>query len=64
MSDTDDILADVAAGPKSARNDLGSVDQQPIPDLIALKKLEDAGTAAQASSPKLLFNKLVPPGTV
>lgn len=64
MSDTDDIIAEVAADFKSARNDLGSVDNQPIPDLIALKKLEDSGTAAQASSPKLLFNRLVPPGTV
>lgn len=57
----DAALEDVVAGPRRAQGDMGSVENHPIPDLIALKKFYGAQEAFEDRAPKLLINRLRPP---
>ena len=50
------------AGPKRAQNDMGSVEEQSIDDLLKLKAQAAADAAAGSSGVKLLLVRMVPPG--
>jgi len=63
--DIDDIIEEVMAAPKRAQGDMGSMENHSIPDLIALKKFlagQEVVGGTTTKSPKLLINRLVPPG--
>lgn len=61
-SELDDRIDEVAAGPKRAQGDMGSIEEQSLDDLIKLKKFQAAEAAAGSSGPRLLIVRLVPPG--
>lgn len=61
MTDLSQTIADAAAEPKSVQNGDQKVEAKPIADLIAADKYL-AAKAAAARSPRVVFNKLVPPG--
>jgi len=60
-----DILDEVAAGPKSVSGDEGTVNQHPIPDLIELAKFKAQSSSTNSSGlPRIGICKLIPPGSV
>ena len=60
--DISDRIDEVAAGPKKASGDLGMVEEQSLEDLIAADKYRAAKAATSGTSPRLLINRIVPPG--
>lgn len=60
----DDLIDDIAANPKKVTGDAGSVEEHPIPDLLALRKARQAEEAAAKPARGLRFTKLIPPGAV
>jgi len=52
-----------AAGPRRAKGDSGEIEQHSLADQIAADKYLQSTAAMSGTSPKLLINKLVPPGT-
>lgn len=62
----DDVLATIvsaASGPAKVSGDAGSVEQHPLPDLIAADRYVRSIDAAKRPNRGLKFAKLVPPGT-
>lgn len=57
-----DQLGAAALGPQSVQSDAGTVQQQPLPDLIAAHRYAAAVTASGGKSRGLRFNKLRPEG--
>ena len=65
MADIDDTLAEVAAAPRKATGDMGSVENHSIPDLIKLADRTAAASAKDSSGrPRLNISRMVPPGAV
>lgn len=61
MTDLSTDIATAATRPKSVQNGDQKVEAKPIADLIAADKYLAEKTAV-ATSPRVVFNKLVPPG--
>lgn len=58
-----DRISEVVNEPAKASGDLGSVENQPIPDLIdADKYLKNNAATTGSKAPRLTINRLVPPG--
>ncbi|MBX3356492.1 MAG: hypothetical protein KF724_12420 [Phycisphaeraceae bacterium] len=55
-------IRDAAAGPARASNETGSVDQQPLGELIDADRYLASKEAATNPRKALRFTKLVPPG--
>ena len=53
-----------AQGPARAQGDAGSVEQHPLPDQIAADKYLASKAATKTRKRGLLFNQLIPPGTI
>jgi hypothetical protein len=60
----DQIIDDVASSPRSNHGDMGSVETQPIKDLIELKKFRAAqqATATPGGFLRRSAVRLIPPG--
>lgn len=61
MTDLSADIATAATSPKSVQNGDQKVESRPVAELIEADKYLAAKTAI-ATSPRVLFNKLVPPG--
>lgn len=61
MTDLSADIATAATSPKSVQNGDQKVESRPVAELIEADKYLAAKTAL-ATSPRVLFNKLVPPG--
>ena len=57
-------LVAAMTGPKSVSSDAGTVEQQPLADLIAADKYLSAKCAASSTRRGLRITQLVPPGAV
>ena len=64
MADLEDTIEQKAAEPESAEAAGVRVKQRPLKDLIEADKHLGGKTAAGGRSPRLLVNRLVPPGSV
>lgn len=64
MADVDLNIDQRAAEPKRFAGDNGSVDQQPLRDLMEVEKYEQT-KVAMANNPRrgIRFSKLIPPGS-
>jgi len=60
--DLEQKIRDAAAGPARASNETGSVDQQPLGELIDADRYLASKEAAANPRRALRFTKLVPPG--
>lgn len=63
VTDLSTDIATAAVGPKKAQNGDQSAEARAIEELIAADKYL-AAKAAVATSPRVIFNKLSPPGAV
>ena len=64
MADIEDTLAEVAAAPRKAQGDMGSVENHSIPDLLKLADRAAAAAAVDSSGrPRLNISRMVSPGT-
>ncbi len=61
MTDLSADIATAATSPKSVQNGDQKVESRPVAELIEADKYLAAKTAL-ATAPRVLFNKLVPPG--
>lgn len=61
-TDLEQRLRDAAAGPARASNETGSVDQQPLGELIEADRYLASKDAAASPRKALRFAKIVPPG--
>lgn len=61
MTDLSTEIATAATTPKSVQNGDQKAESRPVADLIAADKYLAAKTAV-ATNPRVIFNKLVPPG--
>jgi hypothetical protein len=59
-----DKIQENAAGPAKAAGDAGSVEQHKLSEQIEADRYLSAKEATQQKQRGLMFNKLVPPGTV
>ena len=62
--DLEDTIRQNAQGPARAQGDAGSVEQHPLPDQIAADKYLASKAATKTRTRGLLFNRLIPPGTI
>lgn len=66
MTDLSQTIADAVTSPRSVQNGDQKVESRPIAELIAADKYLAEKTAVEAattsSRPRVVFNKLVPPG--
>lgn len=62
ISDLTSIIEEAAGGPAAASGDAGSVTQQPLPDLLAVREKLAANSGAGKPRRGIRFTKLVPPG--
>ncbi|MFA7463363.1 MAG: hypothetical protein WCY59_09500 [Anaerovoracaceae bacterium] len=63
-NEIDEIIDDVASGPKSVSGDEGSVNQHSIPDLIELAKFKAQQSATSNGVPKISICRMTTPGSV
>lgn len=61
MTDLSTDIATAATTPKSVQNGDQKVESRPLSELIEADKYL-AGKSAVAAAPRVVFNKLVPPG--
>ncbi len=61
MTDLSADIATAATSPKSVQNGDQKIESRPIADIVEADKYL-AAKRAVATSPRVLFNKLVPPG--
>lgn len=61
MTDLSADITTAATSPKSVQNGDQKVESRPLSELIEADKYL-AGKTAVASSPRVIFNRLVPPG--
>jgi hypothetical protein len=64
MADLEDTIEQKATEPESATADGVRVRQRPLKDLIEADKHLGGKTATGGKSPRLLINRIVPPGSV
>jgi len=57
------MIATSASGPSKVSGDAGSVEQHPLPDLIAADRYVKSLAAASRPARGVKFMTLVPPGT-
>ena len=60
----EDTIQQNAAGPKSASNDAGSMEQHPLPDQIAADKYLESKRASRGKGLGIKLVKLTPGGSV
>ena len=65
MAEPEDTLDEVAAGPKRASGDSGSIDQQPLADLMKYADRKAAAGAFDSKGrPRIHTSRMIPPGAV
>ena len=64
MTDLDDRIETVAGEPRKASGDEGSMEQHSLSELVKAKKHLAANAALSGTSPRLMMNKIIPPGAV